>query len=145
MYSIDLFERHVVSRTRRLSGFAYRSAQMCHRSFINCPQELAIFVAHFARLLKSTHALFFKTSEVALNIPDVELEITSDKIRIFARGLRILGNEGPRWRIAGFGGDSSGKADEQKCSLCTSQGAQPEVAQTPYFLDQLHPISLFVE
>lgn len=137
MFSIDLIERHVASRTSLLSGPAYRSAQMYHLSFINCLQKAPVFLAHLARLFKSTRPLFFQTSKVALNVPDVELEVASDEIRIFARGLRILGNEGPRRRVAGFGGDGSGQNHQQKYSWCASGSLQPEGTETPTKLDQM--------
>ena len=136
MFSIDLFEHHVASRTGLLSGPAYRSAQKCHLSFINCLQEPAIFLAHLTRLFKSTRPLFFQTPEVALYVPDVELEVASNEIGIFAGGLRITRNEGPRRWVAGCRRGNSGQNHQQKYSWCTSGSLQPEGAETPTKLDQ---------
>ena len=137
MFSIDLFERHVASRTGLLSGPAYRSAQMCHQSFINCLQEPAIFLAHLTRLLKSTRPLFFQTSEVALYVPDVELEVASDEISVLPDGLRITRNEGLRRRIAGCRRGNLRQNHQQKYSRCASGSLQPEGAETPTKLDQI--------
>jgi len=136
MFSIDLLERHVASRTGLLSGPAFRSAQMYHLSLINCLQKPAIFLAHLARLFKSTRPLFFQTSKVTLNVPDVEIEVASDEIGIFSGGLRITRNEGPRRWVAGCRSGNSGQNDQQKYSRCASGSLQPEGAETPTKLDQ---------
>jgi hypothetical protein len=136
MYSIDLFERLVIRHASLLSGPAYRSAQMYHLSFINCLQEPTIFLAHFARLLKSPGPLFFQTSEVALDVPDVELKVASDEIGIFPCGLRITRNERPRRWVAGCRDGKSGQNHKQKYSRCVSGSLQPEGAKTPTKLDQ---------
>ena len=109
MFSIDLIERHVASRTSLLSGPAYRSAQMYHLSFINCLQKAPVFLAHLARLFKSTRPLFFQTSKVALNVPDVEFEVASDEISVLPCRLRIIRNEGPRRWVAGCRGGNPGQ------------------------------------
>ena len=136
MFSIDLIERHVASRTSLLSGPAYHSAQKCHLSFVNCLQELAIFLAHLTGLFKSPSPLFFQTSEVALNVTDVELEVASDEISILPCGLRITWNEGPgRW-VARCRGGNPRQNHKQKYSRCISGSLQPQGAETPTKLDQ---------
>lgn len=89
-------------------------------------QETSVVLAHLARLFERPRALNFKAPKVALDVPDVELEVAADEIGIVPRGFRIAWHERPGRRQTGRGGDFACQARDQKYSLCHDRHAQPE-------------------
>ena len=100
-------------------------------SLTNGLQEPAVVLADLPRFLKRPRPLFVETPEVALDVPDVEIEVASDDVCVLASGLRVTRYEGSRRRITGFRGGNSGKGSEQKYSKSNASAAQPERVKPP--------------
>lgn len=124
-----------------MGGHMFRNTQY---SLINLLQETPIFLADLSRLLKRPGTFFLETAKVALNVPDVELEIAPDDVGVVPHGLRIARDEWPAGRVAGLGGRGFGEEHEQKYNVRRLHTTQPGASCATYFLDQMHPGSLFV-
>lgn len=98
-------------------------------------QESTILLTDLSRLLKGAPALAIKATKVALNIPDVELEVMLNDIGEVARGLRVTRNEGSLGSQTGRRMRVSDQNHQQKYSLRRSCAPQPEVTQTPINLE----------
>ena len=104
-------------------------------SLINSLQEPSILLANVSGLVKRTCSLPFKTVEILLNVLDVDFEVLKNEIPVFLCRLRITWHEWPHWRDAGICVCSVGIDQRQNYSPRKSRTAQPEVSQTPYFLE----------
>ncbi len=111
----------------------------CPQSLTNGLQESVVVLADLSRFLKGPRPLFVKAPEVALDVPDVEIEIASYDVCVVASGLRITRHEGSRRRITGFRGGDSGKRSEQKYSQSNASAAQPERVKPPQNLIEARP------
>lgn len=98
-------------------------------------EESAVFLAHLPRLHKRSRTLFVQAPKVVLNVLDVEIEILSDEIAELFRGIWVARNERPCWREARLSVSATHQAPTNDCSLRDCGRTQPEVSQTPYFLE----------
>ena len=79
-----------------------------HKSLIDGLQQEPVFLAHLARLLQSARAFRLEASEIALDVTEVELEVTTDDVCIVAYGLGIVRQVGANRGKTGFGRGISG-------------------------------------
>lgn len=100
-------------------------------SLANRLQEPPVVLADLARFLKGPRPLLVKTPKVALDVPNVEIEIASDDVCVLASGLRVTRHKRSWRRITGFRGCNSSKGSEQKYSQSKGASAQPKRVKPP--------------
>lgn len=100
-------------------------------SLTNGLQEPAVVLADLTCLLKGPRPLFVETPKVALDVPNVEIEIASDDVCVLASGMRVTRDKRSRWRITGFRGGDSGNGSEQEYSQSNARTPQPERVNSP--------------
>lgn len=137
--------RHDDSQEKRFTDRVKPRHPHALKSLADRLEESPVVLAHLARLFKRPGAFFIQAPKVALDIPDVELDIAADDIGIVPNGLWIARDKGPGWRKTGCGDGIVGQTHQHKYSLRPARSAQPEVTHFPYFLDHMHGTSLCVE
>lgn len=106
----------------------YDALTQSRRSLANGLQKAPVFLTYLARLLKCTRAFFVQTTEIALNVPNVELKIAPDEFGVVSGRLGVAWNIWPqRWQTR-FGRRTSGQKYQQNYNLCTSGAVQPKGA-----------------
>ena len=98
-------------------------------------EESSVVLTDLTRLLKRAATFVVKTPKVALDVPDVELEVLLDDVGEVPSCLRVTRNEGSRWRQTGRRIRNSSKNQQQEYSLRRSCAPQPEGTQTPINLE----------
>ena len=103
----------------------------CPHSLANRLQEPPVVLADLTRFLKGPRPLFVETSKVALDVPNVEIEIASDDVRVLPGRLRVIRHERSWRRKTRFRGSESSEGSEQKYSQSNGSAAQPERVKPP--------------
>ena len=101
-------------------------------------QEELILLADFARLLERTRAFLVQTAEIVLNVLNIELEVLPNDNRVFPHCQGIVRHKRPYRRKARFGLCVLNRCKNQEQNPREGRAAQPEVSQTPYFLEYTH-------
>lgn len=101
-------------------------------------QEELILLADFARLLERTRAFLVQTAEIVLNVLNIALEVLPNDIRVFPHCLGIVRHKRPCRCKARFGLCVLNRCKNQEHNPREGRAAQPEVSQTPYFLEYTH-------
>lgn len=101
----------------------------------SCLKETAVFLAHLPSLLKRSRTLFVHASNVSLNVLDVELEVLFDEVAELFGGIRIARDEWSCWHDTRLGVSAPHQAPTNYRSIPGFGHTQPEVSQTPYFLE----------
>jgi len=112
-------------------GRAFAVPKSGARSLPNSLKEPPIILADFPRLFEGTCPFLIEAPKVALDVPDIEFEITSDDVRVFSGCLRVTWHERAWRRITGLRGGGSSKASEQKYSQRNASSAQPWRVKPP--------------
>lgn len=108
------------------------------RSLQITAQEKLILLTDLSRLVKGTPTLSIQTAKIFLNFMDVELKILTNEISKFLHRTWVVRNVGSDRRDAAFSPCTTNQRDCQDDSPRKGRTAQPEVSQTPYFLEYTH-------
>ena len=101
-------------------------------------QEKLILLADLSRLVKCPRTFFIQTTKITLNIVNVELKILANEVSKFLHRSWVARNVGSERRDAGFSPCPAHKSNSQYDTPRKGRTAQPEVSQTPYFLEYTH-------
>ena len=104
-------------------------------SLIVDPKEATVILTYLLRLLERSGAFLIQASKVSLDILDVEFEVLANEFSKLMRFIRIGGNKRSCGSKAGLSLHAANEDHQHRNYPPKGGSAQPEVSQTPYFLE----------
>ncbi len=98
-------------------------------------KEATVVLTYFLRLVERSLAFLIQAPKVSLDITDVEFEILTNEFSKLMRIVQIGGNKWSNGGKASFGLRLVDKSHPRRKCPWKAESAQPEVSQTPYFLE----------
>ena len=99
-------------------------------------QKPSVVLTDFAGFVEGTRTLQLETAKVVLNVRDVDLKVPPNDIGIVTGRLRIAWNKRPDRGETGFSVACSRNEQKHCYRLHAHPSAQPQVSETPIFLDR---------
>ncbi|WP_206080339.1 hypothetical protein [Pacificoceanicola onchidii] len=98
-------------------------------------KEATVVLAYLLSLLERSFTFLIQAPKVSLDISDVEFEVLTNEFSKLMRIIRIVRNKRSFWSKASFGLRLVNKNHQRRKCPWKAGSAQPEVSETPYFLE----------
>ena len=123
-----------------LSASGFQGVQVCCMprgpSIPHQFEKPTVVLTDFAGFFEGARTLLLEAAKVVLNVRDVDLKVASDDVGIVPGRLRIAWDERSDRGETGFCVACDRNEQKQCYRLHTHPSTQPQVSETPIFLDR---------